>query len=912
MKPNFDPLSEALRVHARHRANPACSDGELLERHPDLRELLQPLLAEASADAPRLQPGAELGDFRLIESIGRGGMGEVWEAEQLSLRRRVALKVLRAERFASAHTLERFRREALAGARLRHPNIVTVLSLGEADGIAYIAQELVATRRTLDDLIRALRGSSQLPDEHWRRTAELFALLADALQQAHEGGVLHRDLKPSNILIAEDGTPKVADFGIASIEGELELSRTGELAGSPFYMSPEHASTRRRSIDARSDIFSLGATLYEALTLARAFDGDTLTQVLEKILVTDPPDPRALRSMCPRELSVICLKMLEKDPRRRYASMAEVGAELRRFLRHEPIHARPAGAFARSSKWCRRHPVLAASAAILLASSGILEWQREQAVRAETRAERKVSELAEVNAFLLDVFAAADQAKARGKEPTARDLLERGAQRLETALLDQPLVRAGLFDSIGRTFLSLGADQRAEELLERALALRLEASGPRSLEIAESLAALATVDARNSRPTALARAEAALEMRLECEPEPSEAGVGAYLALARAQHAASRPDDALLTLGKALAYVDAMGIESRPARATVLATQAGAFNLLDRPEPALTAADEALRVYRSFQSGQHPLVVAALSERAAALSRLGQFAAASTTFDELLALERELGGDRTERFASLLTNGARAAREAGNLDGEREQLQRALALFNEVAPPTNRNALTCRDNLLIHHIRTARFDEALELAEDTLALLERTGLKGTNAEVGASWGATVAEDALGNREAAIARARLAIARFEKARETYPQNRVLFLRCALAHWLVGERDLDGASTVLAQSDSDSEPIDVAVSRSQWVVLARAELAVARGAFGPELPQLEALAARATGSTAAWWVPSLARVTLADALRTSEPDRARQLAQRAADELSSRWGTEHPDTRRALALASASAR
>jgi serine/threonine protein kinase len=845
MKNDFDPLSEALRVHAQHRASRDCSDSELLARHPLLRELLEPLLAEPSAGTSRLQPGVQLGDFRLIEPIGRGGMGEVWEAGQLSLRRRVALKVLRAEHFASAHTLERFRREALAGARLRHPNIVAVHSIGEADGIAFIAQELVATRRTLDDVLRELRGATQLPAEHWRGTAELFAQLADALQQAHELGVLHRDLKPSNILIAHDGTPKVADFGIASVEGELELSRTGELAGSPFYMSPEQASSRRRAIDARSDVFSLGATLYEALTLVRAFDGDTLTQVLEKILVVDPPDPRALRSMCPRELSVICLKMLEKEPRRRYASMAEVALELRRFLANEPILARPAGPWIRSIKWCRRHPVLAASAAILLASSGVLAWQRDTAVRAEARAERKVSELEQVNTFLLDVFSAADQAKARGQEPTARDLLERGAERLETSLLDQPLVRAGLFDSIGRTFLSLGDDKRAEELLERALALRVEAGAERSLEVAESLAALAILDPRNSRPTALARAQEALAMRLEFEPAPSEAGVSAYLALARTQLAANQPDDAVLTLEKALQYVDRMNFDSRPSRAIVRVTQAGLYNHLGRPEPALAAAEEALRVRREFQPGPHPMIVNALNERASAQSRLGQFEAARATFAELLELERELGGERSERFAALLTQSAKAAREAGDLEAEREQLERALALFGEVASPTHRNALACRENLAFNGLRTSRFVDALALAEETLAVLARAQSSGTSAELSAHWCATFAEDALGSREVAIARAQLAVESFSKSPDSGSHNRVHYLRCALVVWLAREGNLEAAAKVFAQTDPANEKLDVALSRGQWAVLARSELAAARGELGSELALLEAL-------------------------------------------------------------------
>jgi formylglycine-generating enzyme required for sulfatase activity len=360
-----DQLGEALRVLSEHRASGALSDEQLLARHPDLRELLEALLEDSATPEPQaVRPGALVGDFELVERIGAGGMGEVWKARQRSLQRDVALKLLIGQRFASAQALERFRREALAGARLRHQAIVGVHAVGEAQGVHFIAQELVEGGRTLAHELRELRELPHPPAEHWRRTAERFALLADALEAAHKAGILHRDIKPSNILLERSGAPKLADFGLARVEGELELSRTGDMWGSPFYMSPEQAAAQRVELDGRSDVFSLGATLYETLALVKPFDGDTVTQVLTKILADDPVDPRQHRSLCPRELALICLKMLEKEPARRYASMSEAAADLRRFLAHEPIHARPASALQRAVKWTRRNPAASSSAGI--------------------------------------------------------------------------------------------------------------------------------------------------------------------------------------------------------------------------------------------------------------------------------------------------------------------------------------------------------------------------------------------------------------------------------------------------------------------------------------------------------------------------------------------------------------------
>ncbi|MGQ0554279.1 MAG: WD40 repeat domain-containing serine/threonine protein kinase [Planctomycetota bacterium] len=376
----------------------------------------------------RLEPGALLGGFRLVRKLGAGGMSVVWEAEQLSLRRRVALKLLLPHLGVSEAARERFEREGVAGGRLAHPGIVRTYEISSAGEWQFIVQELVDGARTLGDLLRERHERQQERTdaaEDYVGIAALFATIADALQAAHAAGVVHRDVKPGNILLTQAGEPKVADFGLARLVDDFKLSRTGELAGTPAYMSPEQAASQRIGIDHRTDVFSLGATLYEALTLRRPFDGDTSQQVIEQILLVDPPDPRALRSRVPRDLAVICMKALEKQRERRYQSMAELAADLRRFLAHESILARPPGPLARARKWTRRHPVVTAAGLVALAgligTSLLLAWalhEEEHAVEMFQEAARQ-TQRAERQAYAANL-AAAQMALSLGDAQDAR------------------------------------------------------------------------------------------------------------------------------------------------------------------------------------------------------------------------------------------------------------------------------------------------------------------------------------------------------------------------------------------------------------------------------------------------------------------------------------------------------------
>jgi len=307
--------------------------------------------------------GQEVGRFQLTRFIARGGMGQVWEARDTDLGRRVALKLVLPGR-VDARVLDRFSREARAGGRAAHPNLVTTYDHGEDAGLAWIAQELIEGSRTLKDELDEARAADDLPRGYYSRVAELVAGIAEGLQAAHDAGVVHRDVKPQNVLLAPDGTPRVADFGLARVVGDSFTSHSGEIMGTWSYMSPEQVAASRSRVDHRSDVFSLGVVLYELLTLRRPFEGDTAQQIASKILHAEPVEPGRLRSRCPRDLSVICGKALEKRSVDRYPTMRELAADLRRFLADRPISARPPGPGARVLKWARRNPVKAVAGSI--------------------------------------------------------------------------------------------------------------------------------------------------------------------------------------------------------------------------------------------------------------------------------------------------------------------------------------------------------------------------------------------------------------------------------------------------------------------------------------------------------------------------------------------------------------------
>jgi tetratricopeptide (TPR) repeat protein/tRNA A-37 threonylcarbamoyl transferase component Bud32 len=389
--PALDRLIEAM-TEKLQAGEPVDLEG-FLGQHPEhteqVRRLLPALevLAALGRSAARGMPlgpvlGPEsgvLGDFRILREVGRGGMGVAYEAEQVSFGRRVALKVLPFAAALDPRQLQRFRVEAQAAAQLHHTNIVPVFSVGVERGVHYYAMQFI-DGRSLAEVIHELRqsrvgsepsdrsplGPSAPGRPFFEAVARLGGQAAEALENAHSLGVIHRDVKPANLLLDARGTLWVTDFGLARFHADAGLTMTGDVLGTLRYMSPEQALAKRVLVDQRTDVYSLGVTLYEMLTLRPAFDGRDRQELLRQIAFEEPPLPRRHNPAVPRELETVVLKAMAKEPVDRYTTAEELADDLRRFLEHRPIRARRPTLRERVVKWSRRHTAAAGAAFIVL------------------------------------------------------------------------------------------------------------------------------------------------------------------------------------------------------------------------------------------------------------------------------------------------------------------------------------------------------------------------------------------------------------------------------------------------------------------------------------------------------------------------------------------------------------------
>lgn len=386
----------------------------------------------AGAIAPVTPPNGlpQIPGYEVEAILGHGGVGVVYKARQLALDRSVAVKMLLAGPYAGPQDLARFRRETAALACLRHPNIVQVYDAGDAEGRPFYTMELIDG----GSLAQKLAGTPQAA----RFAATLLATLAEALHVAHQVGIVHRDLKPANIMLTADGTPKIADFGLARrVEGDAELTQTGVPVGTPNYMAPEQARGQARGIGPAVDVYALGAILYELLTGRPPFRGATPTETLLQVIHHDPAPPARLNGKVSRDLETICLKCLQKDPSKRYPTASDLAADLGRFLRHEPIRARPTGQMEHFVRWVRRRPAAAgllAAVALLVLAGGVGAW-------------------------LLYEQRTADRARQEATDQEVLRTVERGRGLLEEGWPEQDLAKLTEAEAEGRRA-ALGARER--------------------------------------------------------------------------------------------------------------------------------------------------------------------------------------------------------------------------------------------------------------------------------------------------------------------------------------------------------------------------------------------------------------------------------------------------------------------
>jgi tRNA A-37 threonylcarbamoyl transferase component Bud32 len=502
-----DPLDAIIAEYLQQVEAGQVPDREaLLSCHPSLAERLRAFFADCdrldrqagelrlSADPNRTTdataPADELprvryfGDYELLEVIARGGMGVVYKARQVTLNRLVALKMILRGELATAHDTARFQAEAEAAANLDHPNIVPIYEVGEHDGQHYYAM------RFIDGTSLARR-----PRSAPRSETQLVTAVARAVYHAHQRGILHRDIKPSNILVDLAGTPFVTDFGLAKrVDANRSLTESGAVIGTPRYMAPEQAAGRK-DLTVAADVYSLGVVLYERLTGQTPFTGETVLEVLRQVRETEPPRPSLLRPGLDRDLETVCLKCLQKEPAKRYAAAAALADDLERWLRGEPIEARPVGQVERLWRWCRHNPTVAGLssglAMALAAGTGISIGFALQAEHRRQRAE-KAEDVAVVAQE--DVERALGRSLVRPLDPNAAatlsepevealwELAEKPAERVRLAFIAEATrsrLTARQFRARAEQALiaAVGLDRDKRQRVERLLAERLRSPG---------------------------------------------------------------------------------------------------------------------------------------------------------------------------------------------------------------------------------------------------------------------------------------------------------------------------------------------------------------------------------------------------------------------------------------------------
>ena len=500
--------SAALQLDAAKRdafLRQACGgDVELRRAVESLPEApaLPTVALDTAVAGDRPLPGQTLGPYRLLQPIGSGGMGEVWLAEQKQpVRRRVALKLIKTG-MDTREVVARFESERQALALMDHPNIAKVFDAGATpQGRPYFAMEYVTGIPI-----------TQYCDKHkmaLRERLELFVHVCDGVQHAHQKAIIHRDLKPSNILVSEvDGKPqpRIIDFGLAKatsqqVTAETMFTRAGAIVGTPTYMSPEQAGSTGVDVDTRTDVYSLGVMLYELLVGALPLELHKLAlpEILRRLREEEAPrpstklrtlgeqsssasenrgaDPPALARQLRGDLDAIALKALEKDRARRYATPSDLAADIGRYLRHEPVMARAAGAGYRAGKYFRRHRIAVAVAAglllVLLAFGGAQTLQLRRTMRERDRADR-------IAAFMTGMFKVSDPSAARGNSITAREILDKASKEIDIGLSKDPELQAQMMQTMGDVYVSLGLYPQAQSLLTRAVDIRRRVLGPRN------------------------------------------------------------------------------------------------------------------------------------------------------------------------------------------------------------------------------------------------------------------------------------------------------------------------------------------------------------------------------------------------------------------------------------------------
>lgn len=715
--------------------------------HPELADEIDQYFADETRTANDLQPIASsdmiraamhaeakngdassipqrLGRYRIVRQLGAGGAGVVFEAEQDYPQRRVALKLLRLG--DQPEMVRRFEHEARLLAQLHHPGIAQIYDAGRdtlqyASGLGipqqYMAMELIDGA----PLYSYAKQAKLAP----RARLELVARVADAVDYAHCAGVVHRDLKPANILVDEHGQPKVLDFGVARVTNSdsnitTMQTATGMIVGTLSYMSPEQVAGDSRQIDHRADVYALGVILYELLAdeLPHRVLGLTIPEAARRIQEEEPSRLGGVRSEYRGDIETIVAKALEKDAERRYESAAALAADVRRFLQHEPIQARPPSSLYQLQKFARRNKAIAAGmmiAAVALAlAAGVSSWYAFSAVQARNDAQQEAAKAKQINSFLKEILASAAPDYLPSEELSAVALLDQATKRMDAGEFgDQPAILGELKTTVGQGYLALGRYEKAERLFEEARA----ALEPLTNEIDSLARAYEGLGAAHELQNQFDDAErcylAARKIWRDAgQEEAILTGIWPH-GLPSIYYLTGRYEEAEAEYRASLAFAREKFGDMDVRVAQALGGLGATLEALSQPDEAIAAHHESAEIYRVAHGDENIHRANCLNNKGNAEQGKGDYAAAAKSHRESLQIRRSILRPNHPNIATSLGNLGLVLMNLGEYEEAEQMCREALAIRKGILPEVHHSNAVTLNNLAATLMHLERYDESL-------------------------------------------------------------------------------------------------------------------------------------------------------------------------------------------------------